>query len=266
MKKILGSIILLLTICSCSTTSKQNIVYFSDLSQSNEGAITVEKRPIKIASNDELVINVSSEVPEASAIYNLPFNNTSMKSEIPEQSTLIRFQTFIVGPSGYIHFPVLGKIHVAGMTTEQLADYLTQRIGETVENPVVRVELVNFKVQVTGEVKEPQTIAVPTERFTVLDAIAGAGDMTVTGRRDNVLVIRQEDGEITYHRLDLTDSKCMQSPYFYLQQNDVVYVEPGEVRKEELTYTSRRNFNVTVASILVSACSVIASLVIAFAK
>jgi polysaccharide export outer membrane protein len=152
------------------------------------------------------------------------------------------------------------------MTTSGLAEYLAKRIGETVENPIVRVELVNFKVQVTGDVKDPQTIKVSSERFTILDAIAAAGDFNVSGRRDNVLVIREEDGEVTYHRIDLSNSKALESPYYYLRQNDVIYVEPGQLKKDELTYSPRRTFNVSLASILVSSASVIASLVIAFAK
>lgn len=238
----------------------------SDVAGERHGSLALEPQPLKIRPSDELMINVSSEIAGATAAYNLPFNNTSTKVEIPEQNTIIRFQTYLVDKSGDILFPILGKIHVGGLTTMQLAEYLTKRISETVENPMVRVELVNFKVQVAGEVKEPQTLDVRTERFTVLDALAAAGDMTVQGRRDNVLLIRQEDGEVTYHRIDLNNAKSWESPYFYLQQNDVIYVEPGELRKNEQSYNEKRSFNLTLTSIIVSSCSVIASLVIAFAK
>lgn len=261
----LSLLIVLITAGGCSS-NKENLVYMSDVADVRHGTLALEPQPLKIRPNDELMINVSSEVPGATAAYNLPFNNTSMKVEIPEQNTLVRFQTYIVDKSGDILFPILGKIHVGGMTTMQLAEYLTKRISESVENPIVRVELVNFKVQVTGEVAHPQSIDVHTERYTVLDAIAEAGDLTVQGRRDNVLLIRQEDGQVTYHRIDLNNAKSWEAPYFYLQQNDVIYVEPGELRKNEQSYNERRSFNLTLASIIVSSCSVIASLIIAFAK
>lgn len=262
---ILSLLTVLLVVSGCSST-KENLVYMSDVADMRHGTLALTPQPLKIRPSDELVINVSSEVPGATAAYNLPFNNTSAKTEIPEQNTVIRFQTYIVDKAGDILFPILGKIHVGGKTTAELAEYLTGRISETVENPIVRVELVNFKVQVTGEVKEPQSIDVRTERFTVLDAIAAAGDLTVQGRRDNVLLIRQEDGQVTYHRIDLNNARSWEAPYFYLQQNDVIYVEPGELRKEEQSYNEKRSFNLTLASIIVSSCSVIASLVIAFAK
>ncbi len=267
MKKIYAVclMVVMIALASCSS-SKQNIVLMSDVATSNSGSLNLKQIPVTLQPDDELVINVSSEIPSATAPYNLPFNNTSLKSEIPEQNTLIRFQTYLVSKTGDIVFPILGKIHVLGMTTEQLAEHLTKRIAETVENPIVRVELVNFKVQVAGEVKEPQTLKVPSERFTILDAIAAAGDITVAGRRDNVLLIRENNGETTYHRIDLTNSKSWESPYFYLRQNDVIYVEPGEVRKDELTYNERRSFNISLATIIVSSCSVVASLIIALAK
>ncbi len=265
MKRILYFLFITLLLTGCSA-SKQNITYLSDLSESNDGVLGVKYKPLTIQVDDELVINVSSEVPTATTVYNLPFNNTTYKEEIPLQNTQIKFQTYIVNSTGDIQFPILGKVHAAGMTTSGLAEYLKERIGETVENPIVRVELVNFKVQVTGDVKDPQTIKVSSERFTILDAIAAAGDFNVSGRRDNVLVIREEDGEVKYHRVDLSNSKALESPYYYLRQNDVIYVEPGQLKKDELTYSPRRTFNVSIASILVSSASVIASLVIAFAK
>jgi polysaccharide export outer membrane protein len=127
------------------------------------------------------------------------------------------------------------------------------------------VELLNFKVQVTGAVNGPKSVESNNERLTVLEAITAAGDVKIGARYDNVLIIREENGELQYHRIDLTDSKSITSPYYYLKQNDVVYVEPGDNIKQQLTYNSKRNFNMTTASLIVSSCSVIASLIIAFA-
>lgn len=262
MKKLiaLSMVALLLTACS---TSKQNIVYLSDLSSETSGKLPMKFQSVTIQPDDELMINVSSEIPGATSIFNLPFNNVSAKNELPDNNNVMKFQTYIVPPSGDIMFPQLGKIHVAGMTTTALAEYLEKRISETVDNPIVRVDIINFKVQVAGAVKTPGTIEVKGERFTVLDALAAVGDAVTEARRDNVLVIREQDGETTYHRIDLTDSRTLNSPYFYLKQNDVVYVEPGERIKDKLTYGEKRTFNVSLASIIVSSCSVVASIVVA---
>lgn len=248
---------------SACRSSKQNIVYMSDLQSSLTGKLPMKFQSVTIQPDDELMINVSSEIPGATAAYNLPFNSTTLSSELPENSTLLKYQTYIVNPAGTIEFPLLGKIHVVGMTTTQLAEYLKKRVSETVDNPIVRVEIINFKVQVTGAVKDPGTVNVKGERFTVLDALASVGDAVTEARRDNILIIREQDGETTYHRIDLTDSRSYNSPYFYLRQNDIVYVEPGERIKDKLTYGDKRTFNVSLASIIVSSCSVIASLVVA---
>lgn len=264
--KNIAAICLLILLMGSCTSSKQNIVYMSDLQQKQSGAMPVKYEPLKIRPDDELVINVSSEVPAATAIYNLPFNNTSYKNEIPLQNTTVRFQTYIVNNQGDITFPVLGKIKVGGMTTTELADYLYKRISETVENPVVRVELVNFKVQVLGSVNAPGTVNLTSERVTILDAVARAGDLRTGGRRDNVLVMREENGEVKYQRLDLTSSDIVNSPYYYLKQNDVVYIEPGEIIKDELDYSARRSYKIQLTTTIVSACSVVASLIIALTR
>ena len=255
--KNIAAICLLILLMGSCTSSKQNIVYMSDLQQKQSGAMPVKYEPLKIRPDDELVINVSSEVPAATAIYNLPFNNTSYKNEIPLQNTTVRFQTYIVNNQGDITFPVLGKIKVGGMTTTELADYLYKRISETVENPVVRVELVNFKVQVLGSVNAPGTVNLTSERVTILDAVARAGDLRTGGRRDNVLVMREENGEVKYQRLDLTSSDIVNSPYYYLKQNDVVYVQPNKVRAGQSTINEN---SVKSVSLWISIGSLLSSL------
>lgn len=257
--------LLLLLLASCSA-SKQNIVMMSDLQGSQSGKLALRAPELTIQADDELAINVSSEVPAASAPYNLPINVNTAKEDLANQMDTRRLQTYRVNKSGDIVFPVLGRLHVAGMTTAAVAEMLAGKIAENVENPVVTVELMNFEIKVTGDVKTPQIIRSSKERMTVIDAIAAAGSINVQGRRDNVLVIREKDGETTYHRIDLTDSRTWNPEYFYLRQNDIVYVEPGPSRIDELTYNNRRSFNVSLASIIVSSCSVIASLIIAFAK
>ena len=155
-----------------------------------------------------------------------------------------------------IQIPVLGEIKATGMSTDELAAVIKNRVSEQVKDPFVRVEMINFTVNVMGEVKAPQRMVVGKERFTVLDALAAAGDLTEYGKRDNVLVIRTENGKSTYHRLNLTDG-------FYLQQNDVVYVEPNKIKVDNSKYNQFSAFKLSQISTVVGVASVIASLVIA---
>lgn len=261
MKKILLFLSVVLLLSSCK--SKQELGYFVDLKESEAGVVPLQKSDLKIEPQDELMINVTSEVPEATSIYNLPYNVPGSKEEMMVNTSTSQKQTYIVDKAGDIIFPILGKIHVGGKTTAQVAEELTRRIAEDVEAPYVRVELVNFRIKVMGEVLKPGSYKFDTERVTVLDALAEAGDMTVFGKRDNVTVWREENGVATYHKLNLNDSKVITSPYYYLKQNDVVYVEPGSARSGQAEYNQNNSFKVSVVSAVVSGCSVVASLLIA---
>lgn len=237
--------------------------YFADLGTANEGVLDNSTAfDIRIQPDDELMISVNSLIPEASAAFSLPtVNPSSMKTK--DNAMTPTYQTYLVDGNGDIVYPIFGKLHIAGMTTEQLAEMLRKRIGETVDSPNVEVKLVNFKVNVLGEVKTPSVIEVNRKRFSVLDALAAAGDMTEFGKRDGVVIIREQDGQKVYHRLNLNSAEIVSSPYYYLKQNDVVYVEPNGIKQSNSRYNTYNSYKVTVISTVVSACSVIASLVIA---
>ncbi len=252
-------IALLLT--SCGTTKE--LAYFKNIDNSPEVLDSIyNDYAVKIKPADELLITVWSEVAEATALYNLP-QVAYAEAGDTEMSSTQKVLSYIVDENGCILFPVVGKLKVAGMTTSELTDTLTELISKDVHNPYVRVQLANFRINVMGEVTEPQTIEVKSERFSVLDALSAAGDMTVYGRRDNVLLIRETDGKRSYHRLDLTKADLLTSPYFYLQQNDVIYVEPDNVRKSNAEYNQNNSFKVQVISATVSAVSVVVTLIIA---
>ena len=257
------SLVSLLTVAmmSCSTAKRSPLPYFSDI-DAVTGGIPINNVPIKIEPSDELFITVTSKSPEATMQYNLPLSNPATTSELGATSQP-RQQTYIVDSKGNIQFPVLGTLHVAGLTIEQLQDELARRISADVEQPIVKVELVNFKVSVGGEVKEPGQIEVPNRRISVLDALAAAGDLTEYAERSNVLVIREEDGVRTYNRLNLNSAECLTSPYFYLKQNDYVYVTPNKIRQDNSKYNQNNAFKLSVISTIVSGCSVVASLIIA---
>ena len=252
---------LVFALASCSS-SKTSMSYFEDIEQSTSGTLESGDFNVKIIPDDELFITVTSMVPEATAPYNIPLSNPATRGNL-QAYTQATQQTYIVNKDGDIKFPMLGTIHVAGMTTTELTSYLTQRIAKDVEDPYVRVELMNFRVNVLGEVSKPGAKTVQRERYSVLDALADAGDLTPYGERSNILLIREVDGKKEYHRLNINEASILTSPYFYLQQNDVLYVEPNAVRKDNAEYNQNNAFKVSVVSAIVSACSVVASLVIA---
>lgn len=261
LKHISAIVTALLMLSSCNT-SKTVLPYFTDIKTIEEGSFPAGDYSPVIKPDDELFISVSSEVPEAAAAYNLPVVNPAMRDQL---TTAIspRSQTFIVNNKGDINFPILGTIHVEGLTCEQVQKMLTEKISADVRNPLVSVTLVNFKVVVAGEVVKPGTVKITGNRFSILDALGEAGDLTPYGERSNVLLIREENGQRKFVHLDLNSSETLTSPYFYLKQNDYIYVEPNKIRQANSRYNQDNAYKLTVISTVVSASSVIASLVIA---
>ncbi len=247
--------------CSCSS-SKTSLTYFEDIKGIESGSAATKDISIQIMPHDELFITVNSMVPEATMAYNIPLANPAY-SESLELNIQPQQQTYVVDQNGDIDMPVLGRLHVEGMSTLELKNELVKRISADVEDPIVRVELVNFRVKVLGEVKQPGMYKVSRENYTLLDALAEAGDLTEFGERNNVLLIREENGERTYHHLNLNEVSTLSSPYFYLKQNDIIYVEPNKIRKDNSKYNQHNSYKISVVSTIVSACSVIASLIIA---
>jgi len=255
------------TLLSCQT-NKSSLGYFRDLSQQEMGTLPSNPQgnyPIHVQPDDELVITVTSAIPEATAAYNLPMDNPATRSNL-RQVTQPRTQTYIVDDQGYIIMPVLGRIYVKGKTMSEIANEVTAMVAQNVKDPYVRVDIVNFSVDVMGEVRAPQRVYSNRQHFTVLDALSQCGDLTEFGMRDRVYVIRSEEGKREYHCLNLNNSDVFNSPYFYLRQNDVIYVEPNKIRIDNSKYNQNNAFKLSVISTIVSSVSVIASLVIALTR
>ena len=162
----------------------------------------------------------------------------------PEQSTL----SYLVDPDGNIDFPIIGKIHVEGMTRNRLVEYLTAEIGKDVKNPIIYVSFRNYKITVLGEVRTPGTYTFDSEKISVLQALGRAGDLNLTAERGNILILREENGVQTHHKIDLRDSHLLDSPYFYLQQNDVIVVPPSPTRVASAT-TATGIWSVALSSV-----------------
>ena len=208
------------------TTSKQ-ILYFQDIDTAEIDRIVSDYEPV-IKRDDILKIVVSGPDKLVVQPYNLTLGEISgyAASSSPENSTL----EYHVDKDGYIEFPVLGSIKVVGMTRQDLVQYLTRELKKEVKDPVVYVSFANFKVTVLGEVKNPGTYNVTSERITILQALGMAGDLSLTARRDGILLIRDDNGLNTHVKIDLKSSEILGSPYFYLQQNDVIYVPASPTR------------------------------------
>lgn len=243
---------------SCFTPKK--VVYLQDLTQGMEQALK-EDYEVKIKKDDLLQILILAQTPEAAK----PFNLSSLVQEISTTSSGNRDQySYLVDVNGNIDLPILGRMTVEGLTTQQVKEAVTRKLQEKnlIKNPVVQVRIQNFKVLMLGEVKNPGAIEITGERITLLDAISQAGDLTMQGRRDRVAVIREENGKRTAHYLDLKSKAIFDSPYFYLKQNDVVYVEPND--SKSVQYRSGQMGNVTPWISLVSSILSLVTLIVAF--
>lgn len=260
-KLIIPAAVLLLA--SACNNNKTVLPYFTDITEVKEGTLPLGNYLPEIKPDDELIITVTSENLQATAAYNLPAYIPPSVMEGATINTTIQMETYRVDSAGDINFPQLGTIHVAGMTLEQLRDYLVKRISADVDNPEVSVRFAGFKVSVAGEVQKPGRFDVKSTRYSILDALTEAGDLTPYGERKNVLLIREENGEKKFIHLDLNSSETLKSPYFYLRQNDYVYVSPNDVRRSNAKYDQNNAYKLSLTSTIVSAASVIASLVIA---
>lgn len=217
---------------------------------------------LRIKPDDELKINISSTVLQATSQFNLPALNYVGRGDT-QISSSSSVPTYTVSETGHIVIPNIGKIKVAGMTLEEVSDLLTEKISESVSDPIVKVDFKNFHINVLGSVGSPGTKTFTGQRCSIFDAISAAGDISLHGRKDNVVLMRETNGIIEKHVLNLTDADILKSPYFYLQQNDVIFVDATDITKENSTYNSMNSFRLQTTSTIVSAASVIASLLIA---
>lgn len=222
MKKFLLIVSGLLIFSSCST--RKEIVYFQGI-EDIESFDSLRKFEPRIEINDVLSINVSSLNDEVVEPFRMDMGGQSGNRSGSSGSSNASMYGYLVDADGNIQFPVLGEIKVVNQTRGELEEYLTRELREYVTDAVVRVRIVNFKITVMGETGS-SVIDVPDERISIPQAIAMAGDITYDGKRDNILVIRNHNGKLSYGRVDLTSADIFKNPFYYLKQNDIVYVEP----------------------------------------
>lgn len=212
---------------SCVNTKKA--IYFNGLEESTI-PVTVEGLEPVIQKNDLLSITVSSLNSKATETFNAP--NTATLQASSSMGNSLQATGYLVDQEGNIQFPVLGKIKATGLTKKALTDNITKSLIDSKQllDPIVTIRYLNYRVTVLGEVAHPTVVNVPNEKITLLEAIGLAGDLTLFAKRDNVMVLREEDGQRIIKRLDLNSSEILTSPYFYLKTNDIVYVEPNKAK------------------------------------
>lgn len=221
---------------SCS--APKDITYFQSLQNGDQLTLS-QSKAITLEPDDKLIITVHTTDPRLNALFNLPSPTTRIGTLTQTASATAPYSQSEVTPytvdsKGNIIFPVLGKIHVQGMTAEQLSEYLRTELEsrDLAKSPIVTVEFVNLAVSVMGEVNNPGRVAIKRQDLSILDAISEAGDLTIYGLRDNVKVIRHENGTQKVYTVNLSDGKNLaSSPVYYLKQNDVIYVEPNNTKK-----------------------------------
>ncbi|HEY0897869.1 MAG TPA: polysaccharide biosynthesis/export family protein [Sphingobacteriaceae bacterium] len=241
----------LLLFTSCST--QKDLVYFSDLDNGQRFELAVpQKTEPQIQPNDMLSITVSTLSPESNVLFSGGANvsRVSNNSSYPSASGTAA-NGYVVDKNGFINFPVLGQVKVGGLTKDDVREKLTADISKYVKSPIVNVAFENFKVTVIGEVNRPSTFTVNNDNINLLEALGLAGDMTVYGKRENVLIIREQNGKRTMNRVNLNRKDVLNSPFFYLKQNDIVYVEPDKSKGAQIS-TGRQ-----VLPYIVSAASII---------
>lgn len=255
---LLLSVVGILLLDSCSALKE--VVYFQDL-KPGESEITLPKlQAVTVRPKDKISIIVNSRDLQLTNLFNLPYvskqlGSTSQSASASNQGV----SGYTVDAEGNIDFPVLGKVHVAGMKREEIAKHIKKQLiaKNLVKDPIVTVEFMNLCVSVMGEVNSPGRFAIDRDQVTILDALSMAGDLTIYGNRQKVLVMRQEGDVQRVYGIDLTSGEHVySSPAYYLQQNDVVYVEPNSVKARQSTVNGNNvrstSFWISLASLLTS--------------
>lgn len=242
-QKVIVITILVLLLTSCA--SRKEVVYFQDTGEF-ETVVNKNRSIAKFKVDDLVSIHVSSLNPEASVPFNLfrgGAESTGFRAEPVD---------YLVDEAGEIDFPVIGKIKIEGLSPEELRNLLRNKLLEYLKDPIINIRLQNFTVTILGEVARPGTYPVNGEQISILEALGYAGDLTIRGVRDNVLVIRDFNGTKVYTRIDLTSKKMVDSPVYYLTQNDVVYVEPNRSGITASSLDQRASIAISIASVLIT--------------
>lgn len=224
-KSFIKSFFLLVSLVLVSCASRKDIAYLQNVDSLENNKETLNYEP-KLQYDDLLSIIVSADQPELT----IPFNMPQIQGNYQINENQDGIKTYLIDAYGFIEFPVVGKIKLAGLSRSEAVTKLQTAVKEYITNPTINLRILNYKVTVLGEVLKPGSFKINSERITLLEAISQSGDLTIYGKRDNILVIRESGGKMTYNRVDITQADFINSPFYYLSQNDVVLVEPNKTK------------------------------------
>lgn len=241
----------------------KDVVYFQGIDNLNPEQMKAmaQEYTTTISEDDQLTITVTGWDPMAVTPFNPPAFAYATQGET-EITASQQLQTYLVDKEGYISFPIVGRVQASGLTRQELSDKLQKEVAKYVKDAMVNVQIVNFKIILMGEVNRAGKYNVPNDRMSIIDAIGNAGDLTINANRKNILVLRHKDGVPEYGRVDLTNPSVFTSPYYYLKQNDIIYVEPNDAKKRNANHSAARQYNITVFSAILSTVSVLTSSIV----
>lgn len=235
---------MIISMLSCNSTKK--ITYLQNPNDLNQN----QNFESKLQPDDQLLIIISSENPEVAAPYNLKTFMFQGNSEVSVAQE--RNQSFLIDSKGNIDFPILGTIQLGGLTRTEATEKIKKLLNEHIQNPIVNIRLINFKISVLGEVNKPGVYSINSERVTILEALALAGDLTIYAKRNDILIVRETNGNKTYQKLDLTQANIINSPYYYLSQNDMIYVEPNKTKVNSSVIGPNLTVGISALSLVVT--------------
>lgn len=255
--------LVLFTVVMGACSVPKDVAYLQGLESltAEQKAMMNQNYESRICPDDQLSITVTASDPTVTTPFNPPVYSYTASGEQPVTASPSMF-TYLVDADGYINFPVLGRLKVAGLSKQELSEMMQEKLKAYIDEPLVNIQITNFRITVLGEVNRPTIFTVKSDRISILDALGYAGDVTINANRKKVLLVRDKDGVKEFAHLDLTKADLLSSPYFYLQQNDVIYVEPNDAKKRNSRYSQAQSFNVSLFSAALSAISIITSMVI----
>ncbi len=254
-KVLQGLVLIYVLLVACA--NPKDIVYYQNVDNQSQQGASQPSYEIAIQPDDLLTIIVSAENPEIAMPFNLStvaVNSASNPNVYRGQETI---QPYLVDAKGNIQFPVLGELHVGGLSRTEVLTLLQSKIGAYIKQPIINIRITNFKISVQGEVTSPGVFTVNSERITLIEALSLARDLTIYGNRHKVMVIREQNGQRTYNTVDIAKADFINSPYYYLSQNDVVYVEPNKTKMHSSAVGPNTSVILSSLSLLLSVCVLI---------
>jgi len=248
----------LCTLMLCSCGSQKDVLLFQEVQSYADTSTVARSRsytPV-FKPDDYIKVTITSENPEDAIPYNLQLGLTTMATNNGYYNGIPSNGGYLIDSLGMVHLPIIGAIEIGGLNRMEATSLILSMLEGHLENPTVQIQIQNFKVTVLGDVRAQGTFKIPNERITILEAIGLAGGMNITANRKDILVIRNDSDSDQTYRIDLTNTAALSSPVYYLDQNDVVYVEPNKTRRIDATVWFK------MGHLTISICSVVASLII----